>query len=267
MSRTSISAIRLCAFAAFCGLLLASAGCNEDLTGVNGFQAEEPFSFSVELTTQTLVTLNGINGNIQFDGVAGLDSVRIEGIRRVTSTSLEDAEAHLPDLEVVVDTRTDAVGVETVQPSSSAGRNYIVEYQITMPSDLLATVDNANGEIYIESIENTVRVQNANGNLIIYEIVGSVFAQTANGNVDCLATLPAAGTLSLTTGNGNVGLLVPVGTSAQFSAAVGNGNISITHLDLQDATFTRNLVTGRLGGGDGQISLTTGNGNIAAVGF
>jgi hypothetical protein len=48
---------------------------------------------------------------------------------------------------------------------------------------------------------------------------------------------------------------------------VGNGSISIAHLDLQDATFTRNLVTGRLGSGDGQISLTTGNGNIAAVGF
>ncbi len=251
MIRTSISAIRLCAFAACCGLIFASVGCNEDLTGVNGFQAEEPFSISVEVSTQTLVTLHGINGNIEFDGVAGFDSVRIEGIRRVTSTSLEDAEAHLPDLEVVVDTRTDEIGIETDQ----------------MPSDLLATVDNANGEIHIESIENTVRVQNANGNLILYEIVGSVFAQTANGNVDCLATLPAAGTLSLTTGNGNIGLLVPVGTSAQFSAAVGNGSISIAHLDLQDATFTRNLVTGRLGSGDGQISLTTGNGNIAAVGF
>jgi hypothetical protein len=267
MTRTSIPAIRLCALAACVGLILASLGCNEDLTGVNGFQAEEPFSYAVEVTSQTLVTLNGVNGNIRFDGVAGLDSVHIEGIRRVTSSSREDAEAHLADLEVVVDTRTDEVGIETVQPSSSGNRNYVVEYQITMPSDLMARVDNANGEIRIDSIENTVRVQNANGNLIIYDIVGSVIAQTANGNVDCLATLPAAGTLSLTTGNGNIGLLIPVETSAQFSAAVGNGNISLAHLSLQDQTITANLVTGRLGSGDGQISLTTGNGNIAAVGF
>jgi hypothetical protein len=267
MSGTSIRAIRLCVCTACCALIFASVGCNEDLTGVNGFQAEEPFSIAVEVTTQTLVTLNGVNGNIHFEGVAGFDSVRIEGTRRVTSSSLEDAESHLPDLEVVVDVRTDEVGVETVQPSSTSGRNYIVDYQITMPSDLLARVDNANGEIRVESIDNTVRVQNANGNLVLDDIVGSVIAQTANGNVECLATLPAAGTLSLTTGNGNIDLFIPVGTSAQFSAAVGNGNISIANLNLQNGTFTQNLVTGRLGSGDGQISLTTGNGNIAAVGF
>lgn len=248
-------------------VLLPLAGCNEDLTGSNQFEAQEPFSFGVEVSTQLAVTLNGVNGEIEFIGVSGFDSVRIEGFRRVFSNSAVDAEEHLPDVEVVVDAGAGEVGIHTEQPSSSGGRNYVVDYQITMPAELMARIENANGNINVESIDNTARVQVANGNVTLADIAGDVFGQTGNGNIVCGATLPAAGQASLTTGNGNVTLQIPAGTSAEFSAAVGNGTITISGLTLQDQTVTPNLVTGRLGTGDGQITLATGNGNITAVGM
>ena len=249
------------------GLLLPLMGCNEDLTGSNQFEAQAPFSFAVEVTTQLAVTLNGVNGDIEFAGVAGLDSVRIEGVRRVFSNSIADAEAHLPDIEVVIDVRAGEIGIQTEQPSSSSGRNYVVDYQVTMPSELLAQIENANGNITVESLENTARAQVANGNVVLDDISGDALAQTGNGNIVCRATLPAAGQASLTTGNGNINLQIPTSTSAQFSAAVGNGIITVSNLSLQDQTITANLVTGRLGAGDGQVTLATGNGNITAVGF
>jgi len=248
-------------------LLLPLAGCSEDLTGSNRFEAQEPFSYAVEVTTQTAVVLNGINGDIEFVGVAGLDSVFVEGTRRVFSNSLADAEAHLPDVDVVIDVRTGEIGVQTEQPSPSGGRNYVVDYQVTVPIDLRVQIENANGNIVVESLENTARAQVANGNVILDDILGDVLAQTGNGNIVCTATLTAEGQLSLTTGNGNINLQIPTSTSAQFSAAVGNGVITISGLSLQDPTITANLVTGRLGAGDGQIALATGNGNITAVGF
>lgn len=255
--------LRLSALAA---LLLPLTSCSEDLTGSNRFEAQEPFSFAVEVTTQTAVVLNGVNGEVEFVGVAGLDSAYVEGVRRVLSNSLADAEAHLPDVEVVIDVRAGEIGVQTEQPSSSSGRNYVVDYQVTVPIDLLVQIENANGNISVESLENTARAQVANGNVILDDIVGDVLAQTGNGNIVCTATLPAAGQLSLTTGNGNINLQIPTNTSAQFSAAVGNGTITVSGLNLQDQTITPNLVTGRLGAGDGQISLATGNGNVTAVG-
>lgn len=248
-------------------VMLPVAGCNEDITGSNRFEAREPFSFAVEVTTQLAVTLNGVNGEIEFVGIAGLDSVHIEGFRRVFSNSVADAEAHMPDVEVVIDATAGEVSIHTEQPSSSGGRTYVVDYQITMPAELVARIENANGNIDVESINNTARVQVANGNVTLDGIAGDVFAQTGNGNIVCSATLPAAGQASLTTGNGNINLQIPVSTSAEFSAAVGNGTITVSGLSLQDQTITPNLVTGRLGAGDGQITLATGNGNITAVGF
>lgn len=246
---------------------LPIAGCNEDITGNNRFEAQEPFSFAVEVTTQLAVTLNGVNGEIEFVGVAGLDSVRIEGFRRVFSSSVADAEAHLPDVEVVIDTQAGEIGIHTEQPSSSGGRTYVVDYQIAMPAELMAQIENANGNIDVASIHNTARAQVANGNVILDDIQGDVLAQTGNGNIVCSATLPAAGQASLTTGNGNITLQIPASTSAEFSAAVGNGTITVSGLSLQDQTVTPNLVTGRLGAGDGQITLATGNGNVTAVGI
>lgn len=247
--------------------MLPLAGCSEDLTGSNGFEAQEPFSVAVEVTTQLAVVLNGVNGEIEFVGVAGFDSVRIEGVRRVFSSSVADAEAHLSDIEVVTDLRAGEVGIQTEQPSSSNGRSYVVDYQVTMPAELMVQIENANGNIKLESLENTARAQVANGNIVLADILGDVHAQTGNGNIVCGVTLPTAGQASLTTGNGNINLQIPTVTSAQFSAAVGNGVITVSNLNLQDQTITPNLVTGRLGDGDGQITLAAGNGNITAVGF
>lgn len=263
----TIGVRRAARLALMAAALLPLAACSEDLTGSNGFEAQEPFSIAVEVTTQLAVVLNGVNGEVEFSGVAGFDSVRIEGVRRVFSSSVADAEAHLPDIEVVTDLQAGEVGIQTEQPSSSNGRTYVVDYQITMPTELMAQIENANGNINVESLENTARAQVANGNIVFTDIVGDVLAQTGNGNIICSAVLPAAGQASLTTGNGNINLQIPTATSAQFSAAVGNGAITISGLSLQDQTVTPNLVTGRLGTGDGQITLATGNGNITAVGF
>ncbi|MGD8868013.1 MAG: DUF4097 family beta strand repeat-containing protein [Gemmatimonadales bacterium] len=264
---TTTGGRRLARLAMMATAMMPLAGCSEDLTGSGEFEAQEPFSIAVEVTTQLAVVLNGVNGEIEFAGVTGFDSVRIEGVRRVFSSSAADAEAHLPDIEVVTDLRAGEVGIETEQPSSSNGRNYVVDYQITMPAELMALIENANGNINVESLENTARAQVANGNIVFAEIVGDVLAQTGNGNIICSAILAAAGQASLTTGNGNINLQIPTATSAQFSAAVGTGAITISGLSLQDQTVTPNLVTGRLGTGDGQITLATGNGNITAVGF
>jgi hypothetical protein len=258
---------RLWPLAAMAALLLPLTGCSEDLTGSNRFEAQEPFSYAIEVTTQTAVVLHGVNGEIEFVGATGLDSVFVEGTRRVFSNSLADAEAHLPDVDVVIDVQAGEIDVQTEQPSSSGGRNYVVDYQVTVPIDLLVQIENANGNITVESLENTASAQVANGNIVLDDVLGDVLAQTGNGNIVCTATLPAAGQLNLTTGNGNIALQIPTSTSAQFSAAVGNGVITISGLSLQDQTFTPNLVTGRLGAGDGQIALATGNGNITAVGF
>jgi len=241
-------------------------GCEDDILGSNAFKAEEPFSLAVELTSQTRIRLTGINSLIVVTGVAATDSVRVSGTRSVRSESLADAEEHLPDLEVRVESVADEIAVRTIQPANSAGRNYQVDYQLTVPSDFETTIVNANGTITVDDMNNTVSVINANGTIILARIDGNIFADLGNGEVQCDATLPLDGTIDIAVGNGEIALAIPDSTSAMLSASIGTGDIDTFGLDLQNEIRTATALTGTLGAGRGTIALGVGNGTITVSG-
>jgi hypothetical protein len=249
-------------------LAFGSVGCFGDIFGSdNDVLAEESFQFGVDVTTQTRLSVVGKNGSILVTGTSGTDSVLITGVRQVWSDDLEDAEARLEDLEVVVDEQTEVISVTTVQPADTEGRSYVVEYEISVPDDLVVAIVDGNGSITVLSVNSAVSIINGNGNIVLDEIVGSVSVELGNGGIDAEMTLPLDGTVALIVGNGSIGLAIPESTSAMFSANVGNGGINVLGLDLQDVVATSRSLTGRLGDGRGSISLISGNGNVAAVGF
>ncbi len=241
-------------------------GCDDDILGSNAFKAEEPFSLAVELTSQTRIRLTGINSLIVVTGVAATDSVRVSGTRSVRSESLADAEEHLPDLEVRVESDADEVAVWTIQPASSGGRNYQVDYQLTVPSDFETNIVNANGTITVDDMDNTVSVINANGTIILSRISANIFADQGNGEVQCEATLPLDGTIDIAVGNGEIELVIPDTTSAQLSASIGTGDIDTFGLALQNEIRTATTLTGTLSAGRGTIDLSVGNGTITVSG-
>jgi hypothetical protein len=122
-------------------------GCGEDDVGwVNDKDsfAEEPFSFNIGLETRTLFVLQGISGSVEVTGDPAATLISVSGVRRVESDSEEDAAAHLPLLEVVADSSVTDASVRTVQPVHAEGRNYIVNYSVTLPQDLALTVGTIN---------------------------------------------------------------------------------------------------------------------------
>jgi hypothetical protein len=231
------------------------------------FEATAPFSFEVEVGNRSLLRLQGINDHITITGISGATSVMITGIRRVGSDSIQDAEEHLGELQVNVQRLANEVVVETIHSQDPEGRNYVVEYTITLPKNLEVQVANANGIVTLDSIENDVTVNNANGEVTFIGIVGSAFVNVANGTIESDVTLPVNGTIDLNIGNGNINLAIPANTSAGFSAIVSIGSISVSNLVLQNEVSTPTSRRGTLGNGQGTISLETGNGNIRVSGF
>ncbi len=73
--------------------------------------------------------------------------------------------------------------------------------------------------------------------------------------------------MSLSTTNGNINCDVPAGTSTMVTATVGNGTISMVDLAMEDQVVSVNQVTGRLGSGDGQLTLSTVNGSVVLTGI
>jgi hypothetical protein len=237
-------------------LCLLWAGCGDDNgTGSDGvvdntdFSAEAAFYFRLDLGSHETLRLEGISGEVMITDVAGSDSVIISGVRRVRSESTEDAEEHLPRLEVAVQDLSDEVFVETRQPEQSMGRSYEVDYEIILPEVLDLDIANVNGQVILEDISGDALVDVVNG-----QVVGEV-------------TLDTGGTLGIDVVNGAIDLGIPKTTSAEISAAVVNGYINVSGLTLLDSQSTTNSLTGRLGTGEGTITLTVTNGAIAVQGL
>jgi DUF4097 and DUF4098 domain-containing protein YvlB len=223
--------------------LLVSFGCADvsvnpiaDVTGPgvivdNKYKALESFSYTVDLSNQTTLKVEGINGSVNVQSVSGINQVSISGEKIVSSDTYQDAYSHLKDIAVEIDELTNELLIKTVQPEYSDGRSYNVNYTISVPSHLNVAVENVNGRI--------------DGKLSVLE----------NGTVD----------LSLQ--NGSIELDIPQNTSADFSASLSNGSISFQNLTLHNRVATSKSLQGRLREGQGTITLRTTNGNIDVLGF
>jgi hypothetical protein len=127
------------------------------------FEAAEVFSDEVPVVNHTQFNLTGIEGVVSVTGISGATSVMITATKRVQSGSLQDAEAHLQELEVNVQDLATEIRVETIQPLDDGGRNYIVDYTITLPVFLETHVENTGGIVTLDSINNDVTVLNVGG--------------------------------------------------------------------------------------------------------
>jgi hypothetical protein len=238
--------------------------------GNTNFEATESFSFVVDAGSHSLFGLTGENGEITITGSSSATSVIIIGAKRVQSESIEDAQAHLANLNVDLEERTSGVFVKTIQPEFTGGRNYIVDYTITLPENFAVLITNVNGPVTIGSIKNNfVSVVNVNGLITLNGIVGSASAAVVNGAIEGEVILPLNGKIDFNTVNGTINLAIPVSTSAEFSASTANGSINLSaNLVLQNSGGTLPVsLSGTLGSGEGMIELEIANGDINVSGF
>ncbi len=260
-------------FAISLSSLVALSACDvrvidsDDNVANTNFFAVESFSFEIAVKNQTRLTLNAINGPVDVIGVAGATTAKIFGERRVESESEADAKAHLKELEVRVTDRQDEISVNTIQPDNAHGRNYKVVYHLRLPNTWKFSIDQVNGTVAIDSLNNAVSVKLINGSVQLREIFGSVSTELINGQLTGKLDLPVQGTCKMTTVNGQILLTIPKTTTADFSAAVTNGDINLANLSLQNSVSTPQSLRGKLGDGQGTISLSTVNGNISVSGF
>jgi len=197
----------------------------------NKVKAQESFSYIVDLTNQTSFSLEGINGLVNIKSVSNSNQVTISGEKIVSSDSYEDSYSHLDDISTEIVELANELMVRTVQPQPYNGRSYTVIYTISVPSHMNLDVKCVNGKI-----------------------VGTV-------------SLPVGGTVDLILANGNIDLNIPQNTSADLYANLVNGTITHKDLNLLNGVSNSKSLKGRLGTGQGSITLKTTNGNIEVAVF
>lgn len=211
---------------------------------------DKEFFENVPVAGHSRFRLDAVNGEIVITGQPDATSVTVTAELIVGSNvSRQDAESYLTRLDVLVSDLSDEIFVETAQPDYVDGRQYIVNYTITVPSDLAVELYQVNGHVTVGNLEN------------------SLLVTVENGSVYGTVTLPPEGEISLWTGNGDLDLRIPTSTSAELSALVGFGDITWDNLDFLNVVQTGRLLTGTLGNGAGWIDLDTRNGNVDITGY
>ncbi len=259
-------------------MLTACGGGIETNFSVNndgvGFPFNEPKYFAYETLTIELPIVNHMNiwleavrGDIVIEGQVNADSVIVIAEKRVGSDSLEDAEEHMNELEVLVTDQIDEFIIQTIQPGNTQGRKYIVDYHIILPSDLETEVTLTHGDISVLNIQNWLKVDAVNGNVFLSNVFGNAVVDLGNGSIDSTMVLPLDGEIRMSTDNGNIDLSIPTSTSAVFAAYINIGSIRTYNLEFDGGVQTTQSLTGTLGNGEGVINLGTVNGNISVVGF
>ncbi len=242
---------------------------SDDVSNTN-FTASETFSIQVNQTTETTLRVEGINGEVKATGKTGASVIVISGEKVVGSESLADAEEHLDDLEVSVSTQGDEIIVRTSQPSETHGRSYIVNYDISLPENMIVNVTALNGNVSIDSTSQQLTIELTNGQVIFNDVTSPSTVLLTNGQIDAeiLASLSSdAINAEMTIVNGNIDLDIPQSASATFSATVTNGIITTSNLTMDNMHSTEHSLTGTLGAGEGSIQLQTINGNIHVTGY
>ena len=226
------------------------------------------FSENVPVAGHSIIHVDAVNGEIVITGEPGATSVTVTAEMRVGSNaSRQHAQEGLDQLRVLVADLPDEIFVQTLQPKNLDGRQYVVNYTITVPSDLAVDVTQVNGHVSVSSIESSLFVEVENGNVYLSDIFGVATVSVENGSIDGTVTLPPGGDIMISTGIGDIDLRIPTSTSAELSALVGFGAITWDNLDLLNAVHTNRSLTGTLGDGTGLIDLDTRNGNIDVTGF
>lgn len=252
-------------------LLILLGGCChilDDCDDNDGrYTAQENFDFTIDLENQTGLAFAGVNGVVTVTGWDDTAHARVQGTRIVRSHSEADAWTHLKDLQVVITEGEKDLNVATSQPAQSNGREYTINYVVSIPKSWSIALSHVNGNVRIAHIRNTIDMTLTNGETILDNHRGGLDIIITNGSFTGQSELPADGAWTVMLANGSIDLVMPQSTSAEFSAAVTNGSVEVNGLALRNRTQTSKFVTGVLGGGAGKIALAITNGQIEVNGI
>jgi len=265
---------------------LGALGCEDDHSTNSSCDhyAEDPFEYTVEITDQVRFRLAGITGSVEITGQPGVETITIAGEKRVGASSTSEAEAHLNDIEVDIQDGDEEVFVRTVHHGDAEGRCYSIDYVITLPPELEVRVTNQTGTVTViemgdvrasvttggvtlEDVHGDADIDVTTGNVTLDDFYGTASADLITGNLFCRATLPPGGELDLKTITGQMTVQIPESTSAQLTASVATGQINFSNLPLQDPNISNTYISGRLGDGDGTITLQVITGQLNVAGF
>lgn len=209
----------------------------DEIDDLDSFEFTAPIEHDLPAEAYDSLDVSNINGYVKIVGVAGADTIEIDGLKKAHSIAdLDDIDLQISDVDGTL------VLVVVHEFDLTLGEK--LDLDIIIPSDIVVLdAESTNGDVEISGVQSVLRVGSTNGRVDIEVITvdNDISVFTTNGaiHVRLLPTLNA--TLDMTT---------------------TNGDISLNDVDLNISLDLPNHVSGDLGSGGYDISIVTTNGDI-----
>jgi hypothetical protein len=155
---------------------------------------------------------------------------------------------------------------------------------ISQPINGNIRITTGDGNITVTGLKGVVKLHTGDGNVQGSDLDGTLAADTGDGRVqvrgrfdslnlksgdgtiDADATpgskIPAGGGWTLHTGDGRVNLKLPSDFTADLSVHTGDGHISLDFPVTVAGSMSGSSIHGKMNGGGGQLTVTSGDGSI-----
>lgn len=231
----------------------------------------QDFSWHGRVASGKAIEIVGINGEI--DAVAGSgDEVTVTAEKRGRRSNPEDVK-----IEVVP--HDGGVTICAVYPSapgrrpnecrphgegrnSSHNNDVRVNFRVEVPPGVNFVGRTVNGAINATHLSGDIQAHTVNGDVDV-SASGMVEAHTVNGSIDAsLGRADWSGDLEFESVNGSITITLPDDLNTEVHASTVNGGISTDWPLTVRGRFGPKRVSGTIGNGGRQLSLTTVNGSI-----
>ena len=243
------------------------------LTGC--WQLDSTASDTVNLTTKLVsggsLTLTNLNGSVTITG-SSAEGLTLRADRQVQVYSSlfqpapTDAQTALTQIGVEATGADAQVTVKTTVPNEFSSRNVVttVDYTLTVPTQALLDITNANGDLLVTAIDGAITVDISNGNVQCNSTTGVLDVLLKNGDLNLFHSDPLNATerIQADINNGDVNLAIPINSSFDIDAEIENGDIEDGGFDFDVTGFITRVADDTVGAGGAQIYVRIDNGDL-----
>jgi len=181
---------------------------------------------------EPVVRLTNGSGQVNVEGVEGLESVEISAKRYARGSNPTAARENASGVPVNVDGEG-----STVEISSGGGGGTGVDYDLRVPPGTAVEVESEAGDVDISGLDNSATVRVESGNVSLKDVQGSITIEVSQGDVTVEAVSTETGNAEITIGSGDlelenilVGILearVEVGDATLLGRFSGSGRVLV----------------------------------------
>ncbi len=274
VGRTRVTASRWILAAALATAVVAgptAAWSHDDhATDKRAKRTAEDFKWSGRVAPGKSIEIKGVNGGISAEPSTG---AQVEVVARKSGRKSDPDEVTIEVIE-----HAGGVTICAVYPTPRGDRpnecgpgekgrmntrnnDVQVEYTVRVPAGVRFIGRTVNGNIEARGLKADVEAYTVNGSIGL-TTRGVARATTVNGSIDAEMGTASTDALEFETVNGGITLTVPAGSGAELHASTVNGDISTDFPLTVRGKFSRRSISGTIGRGGPNLSMTTVNGDI-----